>query len=158
MNKMAIFQQRETALPMVSFPWYKPSKSGGYYIVGREIIMEVDKSGIPVFQSVYLGDKKFKSTVYSREHRKTEAGAFVPVNSIKGIAERPASPMECIQAQDFMDGKISKEDLLSTDEELKLPKTVRNMTDVVAWRESFVPTKTSHKPKTTKPSKAPKTY
>lgn len=157
MNKMALIQQRETAIPIESFPWYKPSKSAGYYIIGRNTIVEVDKQGAPVFWCTYLGSSKFESIVYSREHRKTETGAFVPVNFLKAIKERPALPEECIQAQDFMSGKISKEDL-STDKELKLPKTVRNMIDVVAWRESFIPTKTSRKTKITKPSKDPKTY
>ena len=140
MTQMAKFQQRETALPMESFPWYKPSKSGGYYIVGTKAMVEMDKRGAPVFRCVYLGDKKFKSIVYSREQKKVEDGGFVPVNSIKGIAERPALPIECIQAQDFMDGKISKEDL-SDIENMSLPKGVNNMQAIVAWRESFVPEK-----------------
>lgn len=140
MNKMAPFQQRETGIPLESFPWYKPSKSGGYYIIGREVIMEVDKRGAPVFHCIHMGKRKFKSIVYSIEQKKTESGVFVPVNSITAIAERPALPAECTQAQDYMDGKISKEDL-KADEELKLPKTVHNMTNIVAWRESFVPEK-----------------
>ena len=157
MTQMAKFQQRETALPFESFPWYKTSKSGGCYIVGTKAILEMDKRGAPVFRCIYIGDRKFKSIVYSREQKKTEEGAFVPVNSMKGIIERPALPMECIQAQDFMDGKISKEDL-STDEELKLPKTVHSMTDVVAWRESFVPTKITKKTRKKTKRNSSKTY
>ncbi|MGN0919599.1 MAG: hypothetical protein ACI4OR_02425 [Alphaproteobacteria bacterium] len=137
MAQMAPFQQRETALPLESFPWYKISKSGGYYIIGTKAVLEIDKQEAPIFRCIYVGNRKFKSTVYSRKKRKTAEGAFVPVYSLTTIAERPALPEECAQAQDYMAGKISAKDLKEM-EEIKLPKEVKCMIDIVAWRESFV--------------------
>ncbi|MBR6231807.1 MAG: hypothetical protein IKQ99_01755 [Alphaproteobacteria bacterium] len=140
MHQIAPFQHRETALPLESFPWYKSNKSGGCYIVGTtKALLELDERGAPVFRCFYEGKGKFRSIIYSKKQRKTKEGVFVPAKNLCTIAKRPALPMECSKVQDYLDGKITKDDLPNLDD-IALPKTVRNMTDVVTWRESFVPT------------------
>ena len=158
MTQMAKFQQREIALPMESLPWYKASKSGGCYIIGTEAFLEMDERGAPICRCICEGDRKFKSIVYSREQKKTKENAFIPSQDLYTIAKRPILPSECALVQDYFEGKISK-DKLPEIENMSLPKGIGdNMTDIVDWRESFIPTKTPHKAKTTKPSKDPKTY
>ena len=140
MDQMAKFQQRETAIPLESFPWYKPSKSGGCYIIGTKAILEMDEQGAPVFRCIYVGDRKFSSIVYSREQRKTEEGTFIPARDLCTIGERPALPAECALVRDYFEGKVSK-DKLPDLKNMSLPKEIDNMTDIVAWRESFIPDK-----------------
>ena len=157
MAQMAPFQQREIALPLESLPWYKASKSGGSYIIGTEAFLEMDERGAPICRCIYEGDRKFKSIIYSREQKKTKENAFIPSQDLYTIVKRPILPSECALVQDYFEGKISKEKLPDL-ENMSLPKEVDNMTDIVLWRESFVPTETPHKAKTTKPAQDPKTY